>query len=90
MLLSPVERIVIEVDGKQHYSDGDLSSPSKYSEMVKSDRELRLLGYEVYRFGGTELSEAACGSTVTTFFTNLFRKHNVRRPDGSAAHEGPS
>ena len=57
LLLSPFERIVIEVDGKQHYSDGDRSSPSKYAEMVQADRDLRLLGYEVYRFGGAELSE---------------------------------
>ncbi|SFU11063.1 hypothetical protein SAMN04487915_11185, partial [Arthrobacter sp. ov118] len=47
--------MVLEVDGKQHYANGDTASPALYSEMVSEDRRLRLADYEVYRFGGAEL-----------------------------------
>lgn len=79
LLFSPYERVVIEVDGKQHYSDGDRPSTGKYSEMVKADRELRLMGYEVYRFGGSELAEGVGETAVTEFFTALFQKHGIRQ-----------
>jgi very-short-patch-repair endonuclease len=70
---------VIEVDGKQHYSDGEISSPSRYAEMVHADRELRLLGYEVYRFGGAELAGETGESLVREFFVRLFRKHGIQQ-----------
>ena len=85
LLLSPFERIVVEVDGKHHYSDGDRSSPSKYADMVQADRDLRLLGYEVYRFGGAELAEGVGESAVTVFFSRLFQKHRIRPETGMAA-----
>ena len=50
-------RVVIEVDGKQHYAEGKTASPRLYGEMVAEDRALRLKGYEVYRFGGYELTD---------------------------------
>ncbi|MGY5629717.1 hypothetical protein ACW7N6_12755 [Streptomyces sp. UC1A3] len=50
-------RVVIEVDGKQHYTEGKTASPRLYAEMVAEDRALRLKGYEVYRFGGYELTD---------------------------------
>jgi hypothetical protein len=34
LLLPRGERIVLEVDGKQHYAQGDTASPRLYSEMV--------------------------------------------------------
>jgi very-short-patch-repair endonuclease len=55
LLLPGRQRVVIEVDGKQHYAEGDAASPRLYGEMVAEDRRLRLRGYEVYRFGGYEL-----------------------------------
>ena len=55
ILFSSRHRVVLEVDGKQHYANGDTASPALYSEMVSEDRRLRLAGYEVYRFGGTKL-----------------------------------
>jgi very-short-patch-repair endonuclease len=87
LLFSPFERIVIEVDGKHHYSDGDRSSPSKYADMVQADRDLRLLGYEVYRFGGGELSEESGESAVTVFFSRLFQKHRIRPERGSVSRD---
>lgn len=56
LLFSDRQRMVSEVDGKQHYAHGDQASPVLYSEMVAEDR-LRLAGYEVYRFGGYELAQ---------------------------------
>ena len=61
-----------EVDGKQHYANGDSASPQEYARMVSEDRRLRLPGYEVYQFGGYELSEPERGeSIVKNFFMRL-------------------
>ncbi len=76
LLFSNSARVVIEVDGKQHYSDENISSPRKYAEMVSLDRELKLLGYEVYRFGGYELIESN-EKIISDFFDKLFKKHGV-------------
>ncbi len=41
--------------------------------MVAEDRRLRLAGYEVYRFGGAELTNVALGQELlAAFFTQLF------------------
>lgn len=77
ILFSNYERVVIEVDGKQHYSTDDKPSPEKYSEMVSADRKLRLKGYEVYRFGGFELQGEAGKVVVANFIRDLFKKHGV-------------
>jgi len=76
LVLSNSTRIVIEVDGKQHYSDDNISSPKKYAEMVSLDRDLKLLGYEVYRFGGYELIESNEG-IIIDFFNKLFKRHEI-------------
>lgn len=75
LLLPNAARIVLEVDGKQHYADGDKASTQLYSEMTAEDRRLRLRGYEVYRFGGFELSQPRAPATLRTFFDDLFEKH---------------
>jgi hypothetical protein len=89
MLLPSNQRIVIEIDGKQHYSENnDTPSPRKYSEMVAEDRKLRLLGYEVYRFGGYELTRDESGESldegpVQRFLRQLFAKHEINAfPEG--------
>jgi very-short-patch-repair endonuclease len=68
---------VIEVDGSQHYSEDDRPSPRLYAEMVSEDRKLRLAGYEVYRFGATELKIPNVKSMLTKFFTDLMLKHGI-------------
>ena len=75
ILLSHLHRIVIEVDGKQHYAEGDQASPAKYGEMVSADRDLKLAGYEIFRFGGGELDGPAGEARVTAFFQRLFEKY---------------
>ena len=64
MILSHKDRIVIEIDGKQHYAEGTTASPKLYSEMVRAHREMSLLGYDVYRFGGYEFMGADADETV--------------------------
>src|ERR1017187_8680068 len=67
LLLPYRQRVVIEIDGKQHYANGNTASPQRYAEMVAEDRRLRLLGYEVYRFGGVELQQDHARETVEMF-----------------------
>ncbi|MFJ9760444.1 hypothetical protein [Streptomyces sp. NPDC101149] len=65
-------RVVIEVDGKQHYAEGKTASPRLYAEMVAEDRALRLKGYEVYRFGGYELTgNPDAPAMLRQFFNDL-------------------
>lgn len=76
LLLKNNVRVVIEVDGIQHYSEGNMPSPKLYAQMVAQDRELKLVGYELYRFGGYELVEQNA-SMIKGFFIKLFEKHGV-------------
>lgn len=81
MLLGGGVRIVIEVDGKQHYSENGIPSPSLYAAMVIEDRKLRLQGYEVFRFGGFEFFPSPNGISpedmVTEFFEAIFLKYSI-------------
>jgi very-short-patch-repair endonuclease len=80
MLLPNGVRVVIEVDGKHHYAEANgQASPSRYGAMMGADRQLRLAGYDVYRFGADELS-AEAGSMVGDFFEQLFKLHHVTVP----------
>lgn len=46
--------------------------------MVRDDRELRLKGYEVYRFGGYELmNEKKARPILYEFFDKLFEHYEV-------------
>jgi AbiJ-like protein len=82
LLLPHSVRVVIEIDGQQHYSTGAepsaKPSPAEYAQTVRGDRHLRLAGYEVYRFGGYELrDDSMCASAVGEFFTRLFLRHKL-------------
>ena len=74
LLLPGRQRVVIEIDGKHHYADGEAASPQRYATMVAEDRNLRLLGYEVYRFGGYELSEDDPRAIVEPFLNRLIKR----------------
>lgn len=78
LLLPNNIRIVIEVDGKQHYAEGDVASPRLYSKMMAEDRALRLKGYDVYRFGGSEMGAAEAPVTLRKFFDDLEARYRVR------------
>lgn len=89
MLFSGSQRVVIELDGVQHYSDGTVQIPdspypqpiastAKYASMVSSQREMTLAGYEVYRFGGKEFqNQEQAKAMVQQFFLDLFGKHRI-------------
>lgn len=81
-------KIILEVDGAHHYgidSSGngivDKVSPQRYARMVTEDRDLKLAGYEVYRFGGSEFNQRDSGSTINSmlnsFFDSLFLRHKL-------------
>lgn len=71
LLFSERRRVVIEVDGMQHYAHGEKASPELYARMVAEDRRLRLAGYAVYRFGGAELFSDASKAMLEEFFDQL-------------------
>lgn len=77
LLLPHRTRIVIELDGRHHYADPNgLASPRLYAAMVAEDRELRLRGYEIYRFGGAELTEkTAATRNLEEFFDRLAERY---------------
>lgn len=80
LLLFPCSvRVVIEIDGKQHYSNDDGSiSPERYAKMVADDRALKLYGYEVYRFGGYELMDSDIATVIIeNFVKSLYAKHGI-------------
>jgi hypothetical protein len=77
LLLPDRQRIVIEVDGKHHFSEDEKPSLKVYADMVAADRELRLAGYEVFRFGANELVGVAAETRIRDFFDRLFRLHRV-------------
>jgi very-short-patch-repair endonuclease len=76
LLYSDRSRVVIEVDGRQHYADEQtgLASPRLYGEMVAEDRRLQLAGYDVYRFGGYEFAALDAERTVAAFFNDLHER----------------
>lgn len=78
LLLPARQRIVLEVDGRHHFSENDHPSLKIYADMVSADRELRLAGYEVYRFGANELVGEGAEPKIIDFFDKLFRLHGVR------------
>ena len=90
LLLDQHVRIVIEVDGSQHYSEGGVAAPAKYAEPVAEDRRLRLAGYELYRFGAAEFSDTNLSAEgrmtvgprsreiAIRFFEGLWRRHDIR------------
>lgn len=90
LLISESQRVVIEIDGIQHYAfDEKIKIPSRqypvqiasvdrYASMVAAQREMTLAGYEVYRFGGKELyNTEEADILIKNFFKELFQKHGV-------------
>lgn len=81
LLLPNHARVILEIDGKQHYSVGEVADPPTYARMVIEDRQLRLSGYEVYRFGGAEFVDRdEARLMLTAFFDDLLATHLGWRP----------
>ena len=77
LLFSDAGRVVVEVDGSQHFAEDGKPSLARYADMVAADRDLRLAGYEVYRFGANELTGHGSAERIEVFFRRLLRKHAV-------------
>ncbi|EOT02223.2 hypothetical protein P354_21420 [Streptomyces noursei PD-1] len=76
LLLPHNRRVVLEVDGAHHYESGNA-----YAATVHGDRDLKLAGYEVFRFGSTELSDPHRARPLfQAFFTELFDAYKVTVP----------
>ncbi len=78
LLLPHGQRVVLEVDGSHHFSTGGRPDAARYAESMRGDRDLKLSGYEVFRFGATELQDRECARTLLKhFFADLFRRFQV-------------
>ncbi|WP_329235388.1 hypothetical protein [Streptomyces canus] len=74
MLLPGTRRVVLEVDGMQHYTrkEGTLPDSAKYAATMAGDRDLKFRGYEIFRFGHDELRDRGqARPVVTEFFRTL-------------------
>lgn len=88
LLLPHGQRVVLEVDGSHHYSSPDRKrpDPAEYADGVRSDRELKLAGYEVFRFGAAELQDREqARDLLQAFFADLFRRFGVSTSAGDSA-----
>ncbi|MGH7788571.1 MAG: hypothetical protein ACRERC_17000 [Candidatus Binatia bacterium] len=83
MLLPSGIRVVLEVDGRHHYADDSgRADPAEYGRMVAADRDLKLAGYEVFRFGASELQGKSGANVIGDFFRALFRRYRVELSPG--------
>ncbi|WFU18550.1 hypothetical protein [Bradyrhizobium sp. CB3481] len=48
-----------------------------YSEMVSADRDRRLAGYEIYRFGANEPVGPGAAALIEHFFDRLWTLHKI-------------
>ncbi len=77
LLLPNHRRIVIEVDGSHHFTRAGKASLAAYAEMVSADRDLKLSGYEIYRFGANELVGHGAAAAIQSFFDQLWSLHKI-------------
>jgi hypothetical protein len=84
LLLPHGQRVVLEVDGSRHFtSDDGQPDAAGYANGVRADRDLKLSGYEVFRFGATELQDREVARTMLRrFFADLFRRFGVTLAPG--------
>ncbi len=70
LLLPQGQQVVLEVDGSQHYTRdrGQRPDSTKYAQMMAGDRDLKLRGYEVFRFGHDELKHPASAQPLLERF----------------------
>lgn len=88
LLLPHGQRVVLEVDGLHHYASpgGERPDPARYADGVRGDRDLKLSGYEVFRFGAAELQgRDQARDVLRPFFRDLFRRFGVSDPAAGPA-----
>ena len=79
MLLPAGVRIVLEVDGQHHYSLGRAGSAPTLcrTDLRGPGTQAVWSGYDVYRFGASELQGDTGRRLVASFFDELFLKHGI-------------
>jgi very-short-patch-repair endonuclease len=79
LLLPNAQRVVVEVDGAHHFTSPEgRPDGTKYADNMRGDRDLKLNGYEVFRFGATELLDRErARALLQQFFTDLFRRFEI-------------
>jgi very-short-patch-repair endonuclease len=88
LLMPHGQRVVLEVDGLHHYArpGGERPDPARYADGVRGDRDLKLSGYEVFRFGAAELQRRdQARDALRPFFQDLFRRFSVNVPAAGPA-----
>jgi very-short-patch-repair endonuclease len=67
-------KILLEVDGPQHFTDDDgRASLDRYAAQLAADRALILQGFTIFRFGANELSAGRSAKLLHEFFMKLTR-----------------
>jgi hypothetical protein len=65
-------------DHRRMADSRDRSATGKYADMVAADRDLKLRGYEVFRFGHDELQHLdAAQALPRQFLPDMFRRFKV-------------
>lgn len=79
MLMPNRVRVVLELDGVQHYSDANGRADVKlYAKTMEEDRKLRLRGYQVFRFGGADFVDKEKSKVMMrSFFIELLGQAGV-------------
>ncbi|MFP8962709.1 hypothetical protein ACLIYP_19425 [Streptomyces nanhaiensis] len=80
LLLPDGHHIVLEVDGMHRYTTQGQPDSAKYAANMRGDRNLKLAGYEVFRFGAHELRDRdrdRARALLQQFFHDLFRQFDV-------------
>jgi very-short-patch-repair endonuclease len=90
LLLPRGHRVVLEVDGMHHSADPRRKAdPAAYAANMRADRDLRLSGYDVFRFGATELQDKpTVRELLQPFFDDLFRSFDVTIPRNDSTPAG--
>ncbi|MFE7112360.1 hypothetical protein ACFU98_34770 [Streptomyces sp. NPDC057575] len=73
MLLPGNRRVVLGVDGMQHYTCNGGTEPdsAKYAATMAGDRDLKFRGNEVFRFGHDELRDREHAQTLLAGFFDM-------------------
>ena len=67
-------KILLEVDGPQHFTEDDgRASLDRYAAQLAADRALVLQGFTIFRFGANELSAGRSAKLLQEFFMKLTR-----------------
>ncbi|MEU8789758.1 hypothetical protein [Streptomyces sp. NPDC048643] len=83
MLLPGSRRVVLEVDGVQHYTreQGSIPDSGRYAATMAGDRDLKFRGYEVFRFGHDELRDRDKAKPVLAAFFETLLGRAPRAPE---------